>query len=140
MENHGRRKYRYPGKPVSANIGQPYTLRANRLKAVHLSGCYVTVDNFLEPPKAMQKEVYEEWLSIDEAIPLAATITDLEICQTICEQDQALKVDYSDREECVEEHSPTNAEIRQALDILKRGVQNRSTNFRKTIRVRTIYK
>ncbi|GBN04002.1 hypothetical protein AVEN_177862-1 [Araneus ventricosus] len=80
----------------------------------------------------MQKEEYEEWMSIDEDIPVAATLTDLEICQ-------AIKVDDSDGDECVEENPPTNAEMRQNLD-LKRGVHHRSTNLKKTIGVRTIYK
>ncbi|GBL62178.1 hypothetical protein AVEN_130421-1 [Araneus ventricosus] len=79
----------------------------------------------------MQKEEYEEWMSIDEDIPLAATITDLEVSQDVFEQYQAIKVDISDGNECVEENPPTNAEMRQALDIVKRGVQHRSTNSRK---------
>ncbi|GBO28278.1 hypothetical protein AVEN_126198-1 [Araneus ventricosus] len=70
------------------------------------------------------KRKSEEWLFIDEDIPEPATLTDLEICQ-------AIKVDDYDRDECVEENPPTNAEMRQALDILKRGVQHRSTNFKK---------
>ncbi|GBO32326.1 hypothetical protein AVEN_193302-1, partial [Araneus ventricosus] len=74
----------------------------------------------------MQREEYEEWMSIDEDIPVAATLTDLEICQAVCEQDQAIKVDDSDGDECVEENPPTNAEMRQVLDILKHGVQHRS--------------
>ncbi|GBO25630.1 hypothetical protein AVEN_24789-1 [Araneus ventricosus] len=73
----------------------------------------------------MQKEEYEEWVSNDEGIPVAATLTDLEMCQAVCEQDQAIKVDDSDGDECVEENPPTNAEMRQVLDILKRGVQHR---------------
>ncbi|GBM85089.1 hypothetical protein AVEN_265407-1 [Araneus ventricosus] len=82
----------------------------------------------------MQKEEYEEWMSIGEDIPVATTLTDLEITK----QDQAIKVDHSDGDECVGENPPTNDEMRQDLDILKRGVQHRSTNFKKTIRVRTI--
>ncbi|GBM20746.1 hypothetical protein AVEN_105971-1 [Araneus ventricosus] len=70
-------------------------------------------------------------MSIDEDIPVAATLTDLDICQAVCDQDQAIKVDDSDWDECVEENYPTNAEMRQALDILKRSVQHRSTNFKK---------
>ncbi|GBN82138.1 hypothetical protein AVEN_210832-1 [Araneus ventricosus] len=77
----------------------------------------------------MQKEECEEWMSIDEDIPVAATLTDLEICQAVCKQEQAIKVDDSDGDECVEENPPTNAEMRQAIDILKRGVQHRTTNF-----------
>ncbi|GBL66877.1 hypothetical protein AVEN_125461-1, partial [Araneus ventricosus] len=80
-----------------------------------------------------QKEEYDEWMFIDEDIPVAATLTDLEICQ-------AIKVDDSDGDECIEENPPTIAEMRQDLDISKRGVQYRSTNFKKTIRVQTIYK
>ncbi|GBM07740.1 hypothetical protein AVEN_98643-1 [Araneus ventricosus] len=79
----------------------------------------------------MQKEEYEEWMSIDEDIPLAATITDLEICQAVCEQGQAIKVDDSNWDECVEENPPTNDEMRQALDVLKRGVHHRLKNFKK---------
>ncbi|GBN10765.1 hypothetical protein AVEN_135957-1 [Araneus ventricosus] len=72
----------------------------------------------------MQEEEYEEWMSIDEDIPVAATLTDLKICQ-------AIKVDDSDGDECVEENPPTIAEMRKKLDIFKRGVQHRSTNFKK---------
>ncbi|GBN51301.1 hypothetical protein AVEN_188422-1 [Araneus ventricosus] len=79
----------------------------------------------------MQKEEYEEWMSIDEDFPVAAALTDLEICQAVCKQDQALKVDDSDGDEGVEDNPPTNAEMRQARDILTRGVQHRSTNFKK---------
>ncbi|GBM90224.1 hypothetical protein AVEN_121856-1 [Araneus ventricosus] len=74
---------------------------------------------------------YEKWLAIDEDIPVAATLTDLEIRQAVCKQDQAIKVDHSDGDECVEENPPTNAEMKQALDILKRSVQHRSTNLKK---------
>ncbi|GBO07066.1 hypothetical protein AVEN_245622-1 [Araneus ventricosus] len=79
----------------------------------------------------MQKEEYEELMSIEEYIPVAATLTGMEICPVVCEQDQAIKVDDSEGDECVEENPPTNAEMRQALDILKRGVQHRATNFKK---------
>ncbi|GBM91523.1 hypothetical protein AVEN_92987-1 [Araneus ventricosus] len=51
----------------------------------------------------MQEEECEKWTSIDEDIPVAATLTDLEICQ-------AIKVD-SDVNECVEENLPMNAEM-----------------------------
>ncbi|GBO08126.1 hypothetical protein AVEN_62613-1 [Araneus ventricosus] len=68
---------------------------------------------------------------IDEDIPGAAALTGLNIYQNVCKQDEAIKVDYSDGDECVEENPPTNAETRRALDILKRGVQHRSTNFEK---------
>ncbi|GBL78588.1 hypothetical protein AVEN_65182-1 [Araneus ventricosus] len=38
----------------------------------------------------MLKEEYEEWMSIDKDNPVAATLTDLEIWQTVCEQDQTI--------------------------------------------------
>ncbi|GBM92640.1 hypothetical protein AVEN_107056-1 [Araneus ventricosus] len=79
----------------------------------------------------MQKEEYEEWMAVDEDIPVAAPLTDLEICEAVCKEDQAIKVDDSDGNECVKENLPTNAEMRQALDILKLGVQHRLTNFKK---------
>ncbi|GBO07181.1 hypothetical protein AVEN_143981-1, partial [Araneus ventricosus] len=79
----------------------------------------------------MPKEKYEEWMFIDEDIPETATLTDLEIFQSVCERDQAIKVDDSDGDDCIEKNPPTNAEMRQALDILKPGVQQRSTSFKK---------
>ncbi|GBN98082.1 hypothetical protein AVEN_75041-1 [Araneus ventricosus] len=79
----------------------------------------------------MQKEENDEWMSIDEDIPVAATLIDFEICQAVCQQNQAIKVDDSDGDECVEENPPTKAKMRQALDILKCGEQYRSTNFKK---------
>ncbi|GBL84153.1 hypothetical protein AVEN_118564-1 [Araneus ventricosus] len=51
----------------------------------------------------IEKEEYEEWMPIDENIPVAATLMDLEICQAICEPDQAIKFDDSNRDECVED-------------------------------------
>ncbi|GBN86830.1 hypothetical protein AVEN_133409-1 [Araneus ventricosus] len=77
----------------------------------------------------MLKEEYEEWMPIDEVIPVAATLTDLEICQAVCRQVQAIKVDDSDGDECVEETPPTNSKMRQAHDILKRGVQRCSKSL-----------
>ncbi|GBO02362.1 hypothetical protein AVEN_93283-1 [Araneus ventricosus] len=43
---------------------------------------------------------------------IIATLTDLKICQAVYEQDQAIKVDDSDGDECVEENPPTNAKMR----------------------------
>ncbi|GBN67430.1 hypothetical protein AVEN_106648-1 [Araneus ventricosus] len=72
----------------------------------------------------MQKEEYEEGMSIDEDIPVAATLTDLEIFQAVCGKDQEIKVGHSDGDECVEENEyveenkcvdenhPTKAEMR----------------------------
>ncbi|GBO02994.1 hypothetical protein AVEN_24395-1, partial [Araneus ventricosus] len=82
---------------------------------VHLAGV-------IEPPEGMQEEEYEVWISIDEDIPVAATLTSFEIWQAVCEQDQAINIDDFDEDECFEVNPPTNAEMRQALDILKRGV------------------
>ncbi|GBL78988.1 hypothetical protein AVEN_48949-1 [Araneus ventricosus] len=60
------------------------------------------------PMKSKQKEEYEGWMSIDEDIPVAATQINLEICQAVCEQDQTIKIDDSDGDECVEENPSTN--------------------------------
>ncbi|GBN87442.1 hypothetical protein AVEN_150159-1 [Araneus ventricosus] len=88
-------------------------------------------EQFSTLQKYSEGEMCEEGMSIDEDIPVGATLTDLEICQAVCEQVQVLKADDSDGDECVEENPPTNVEMRQALDILKRSVQHRSTNLKK---------
>ncbi|GBL90598.1 hypothetical protein AVEN_179497-1 [Araneus ventricosus] len=51
-------------------------------------------------------------MSIDEDIPVSVLLTDLEIPQAAYEQNQALKVDDSDGDECVKENPPTNAGMR----------------------------
>ncbi|GBM40479.1 hypothetical protein AVEN_28637-1 [Araneus ventricosus] len=56
----------------------------------------------IEPSEGMLKEVYEMWLSIDEDIPVAVTLTDLEICQAVCEQDQVINIDDFISNECAE--------------------------------------
>ncbi|GBN42521.1 hypothetical protein AVEN_45213-1 [Araneus ventricosus] len=86
----------------------------------------------------MQKEEYEEWMSIDEDIPVAATLANLEICHAVCEQEQAIKVDDSEGDECVEENPPTDAEMRQSLDISKRGVQHRTKIFKNNTSTKNI--
>ncbi|GBO29812.1 hypothetical protein AVEN_249202-1 [Araneus ventricosus] len=77
-------------------------------------------------------------MSIDEDSPVAAILTDLEIFQAVCEQDRAMKVDDPDGDECVEENPPTNGEMKQTPDILKRGVQHRSTNFKNNMNTNNI--
>ncbi|GBO23978.1 hypothetical protein AVEN_172058-1 [Araneus ventricosus] len=48
------------------------------------------------PTEGMQKEEHEDRMSTDEDIPVAAPLTDLEICQPDCKQDQTIKVDDSE--------------------------------------------
>ncbi|GBL80302.1 hypothetical protein AVEN_92225-1 [Araneus ventricosus] len=90
----------------------------------------------------MRKEQYEESMSIEEDIPVAATLTYLEIYQAVCKQEQAIKVDDSEGDECVEENNPlTNAEMKQALDISKRTMFcSIVQKILKTIQVRRIYR
>ncbi|GBN11162.1 hypothetical protein AVEN_133849-1 [Araneus ventricosus] len=74
----------------------------------------------------MLREESEEWVSIDEDIPVAAAVTDLEICQAVCEQDPSINVDDSNGDESIEENPPKTVEMRQAHGILKL-----STSFNK---------
>ncbi|GBL77045.1 hypothetical protein AVEN_129536-1, partial [Araneus ventricosus] len=43
-----------------------------------------------------------------------ATMTYLEICQAVYEQQQAINIDDSNGDKCVEENPPKNAEIRKS--------------------------
>ncbi|GBM62570.1 hypothetical protein AVEN_95549-1 [Araneus ventricosus] len=54
----------------------------------------------IETPEGIPKEEYELWMSIDKNILYqATTLTNLEIFQTICEQDKSINVDDSDGQE-----------------------------------------
>ncbi|GBN58514.1 hypothetical protein AVEN_65998-1 [Araneus ventricosus] len=110
----------------------------NRISADTIRNCFAhgvfcgtldeTLSTVIEPLAIMLKKEYEKLMSIDEDIPVAATLTGLEICEAVCGQDQAINVDDSDGDECAEENPPTNAEMREALDILNRSVKHRSRN------------
>ncbi|GBM52298.1 hypothetical protein AVEN_51729-1 [Araneus ventricosus] len=69
----------------------------------------------------MQNEESDVWM---QDIPVA------KLSPSCCEQDQAIRVDDSDGDECVDENPRMNEEMRQALDILKRFAHHRLTNFR----------
>lgn len=82
-------------------------------------------------PDDMTEEDYEAWMVIDRDIPVAAKLTEAEILQTVCEETQNDDEDQEDDGITLNEKPPTNAEMRNALKILRRGVQHRSENFQK---------
>ncbi|GBM48903.1 hypothetical protein AVEN_91869-1 [Araneus ventricosus] len=104
----------------SCNFGGEVLVNANRVRFPYATNRLVR-----------KRKSTKSGCPLKRKVPLASTLTDLEICQAACKQDEAIKVDDSDGDECVERNPPTNAEMRKALDILKRGVQHRSTNFEK---------
>ncbi|GBO27735.1 hypothetical protein AVEN_145248-1 [Araneus ventricosus] len=87
----------------------------NQMSADMIRNCFTwggfceTLDKNLsiviEPPESMLEEEYEKWMSIHEDIPVVTTLTDVKICQVVCEYDQAINVDDSNRAEHVEETS-----------------------------------
>ena len=74
-------------------------------------------------------------MDIDNNAEVAATITVSEICQAIA--DDKSKLEEENESNCTSkegeilEAPPTNAQIREALRILRRGVQHRATNFQR---------
>ena len=83
----------------------------------------------------MSKEEFENWLDFDNNAEVAATMTVSEICQAIADDKSTLaeesESNCTSKEEEILEAPPTNAQIREALRILRRGVQHRATNFRR---------
>ncbi|GBN20577.1 hypothetical protein AVEN_150509-1 [Araneus ventricosus] len=77
----------------------------------------------------MLKEEYEEWMTIDGNIPVAAELPNLEFRQAVCEQDSAINIADSDGDNVLTKILQRTP--RQAIDILKNGVQYRSGNFKK---------
>ncbi|GBM77224.1 hypothetical protein AVEN_260604-1 [Araneus ventricosus] len=75
------------------------------------SSTEASVPIVIEPPEDLLKEEYEDWISIDVDIPVATTSIDLEIFQAVCQQDQAINVDDSDGDKCVEENLPREPEM-----------------------------
>jgi translation initiation factor 2B subunit (eIF-2B alpha/beta/delta family) len=80
----------------------------------------------------MPKEEFDNWLDIDNNAGVIATMTVSEICQLVADDKSKLaeesESNCTSKEEDILEASPTNAQMREALRIFRRGVQHRATN------------
>jgi hypothetical protein len=83
----------------------------------------------------MPKEEFENWLDIDNNAEVVATMTVSVICQAVSDDKSKLAEesgsDCTSKEEEILEAPPTNAQMREALHILRRGVQHKATNFQR---------
>jgi len=83
----------------------------------------------------MSKEEFENWLDIDNNGEVVATMTVSEICEAVANDESKLAEESESncrsKEEEILEAPPTNAQMREALQILRRGVQHRATNFQR---------
>jgi hypothetical protein len=80
----------------------------------------------------MSKEEFENWLDIDNNAEVVATMTVSEICEAVANDKSKLaeesESNCTSKEEEILESPPAKAQMRKALHILRRGVQNRATN------------
>jgi len=93
----------------------------------------LTSEIFPQAPEGMSKEEFENWLDIDNNVEVVATMTVSEICEAVVNDKSKLAEESesnctSKEEEEILEAPPTNAQMREALQILRRGVQHRATN------------
>lgn len=84
-------------------------------------------------PSDMTENEFEEWITIDQNVEVAAQLTDHDICEMVTTS-ESIRGEIEENE-CEEyppmEKPPSNAQMRQALDVLRRGVQARSVEFEK---------
>ena len=91
-------------------------------------------------PAGMTDSEFQEWMAIDNNITTTASQTEDDICEAVTSTSTQITIEESGTEE--EDNNdidnatettqvPTNAEMRQALDVLRRGVQHRSVDFKK---------
>jgi hypothetical protein len=91
-------------------------------------------EELIEKPSDLTQEVFEDWMSIDENVQVAARLTDTDICQIVSQTDQESSEENEgeDGDEIVSSEKPPSAsEMRQALKIIRLGVQYRSEEFNK---------
>ena len=97
----------------------------------------LTSEIFDQGPDGMSKEEFENWLDIDNNAEVVATMTMSEICQAVAGDKSKLaeesESNCTNKEEEILDAPPTNAQMREALRILFRGVQHRATNFQKAL-------
>jgi hypothetical protein len=83
----------------------------------------------------MSKEEFQNWLDIDNNAEVVATMTVSEICEAVANDKSKLAEESesscTSKEEEILEAPPTNGQMREALQILRRGVQHKSTNFQR---------
>jgi hypothetical protein len=95
----------------------------------------LTSEIFDQAPDGMSEEEFENWLDIDNNAEVVATMTLSEICEAIANDKSKLaeesESNCTSKGEEILEAPPTNAQIRAALQILRRGVQHRATNFQR---------
>jgi hypothetical protein len=83
----------------------------------------------------MSKEEFENWLDIDNNAEAVATMTVSEICEAVA-NDKSKSAEESEsncisKEEEILEAPPTNAQMREALQIRRHGMQHRATDFQR---------
>ena len=80
----------------------------------------------------MSKEEFEYWLDIDNNAEVVAIMTVSEICEAVANDESRLAEESESnctiKEEEILEAPPTNAQMTEALQILRRGVQHRAIN------------
>jgi hypothetical protein len=83
----------------------------------------------------MPKEEFENWLDIDNNGEVVATMTVSQICEAVANDKPRLaevsESNCTSKEEEILEAPPTNAQMRVALQILRRGVQHRATHLQR---------
>jgi hypothetical protein len=83
----------------------------------------------------MSKEEFENWLDVDNNPEVVATMPVLEICEAVANDKSKLaeesELNCASKEEEILEAPPTNAQMREAQQILHRRVQHRATNFQR---------
>jgi hypothetical protein len=84
----------------------------------------------------MSKEEFENWLDIDNNAEVVATMTVSEICEAVANNKSKLveesKSKCTSKEEEISEGPLTNAQMREDLQILCCGVQQRATESKQT--------
>jgi hypothetical protein len=81
----------------------------------------------------LSKVEFGNWLDIDNNTEVVAIMTVSEICETVANDKLAEEYEWNctRKEEEILEAPPTNAQMREALHILRSGVQHTATNFQR---------
>ena len=77
----------------------------------------------------MNVQEFESWVDLDQNLPVASTLTESEVCQNVMRKQANNEINELDKEPI--EPPPTSAELRNALKVLKHGVQHRFDDFKR---------
>ena len=87
-------------------------------------------DIVAKKPSDMTQTDFEEWMAVDNNLQVAAKLTEADVCEVVTQaRENKVGTDDEVEEDQPAVYIPTNKKMREALRVLRLGVQNKSSEL-----------